>query len=219
MKKTLLSAAACAMLLAAGPALAEDAAGDVFIKSQKMTEYLAKDRLIGAKVKNSAGEIVGDIEDLIIDNDDHVAGVIMGVGGFLGIGEKKVAVKTSALQLEVTDGKMNVSLAGATKDSLKSAPGYERITPPKGILERVKEKARELTDKSKSTAKEAYDTAKEKAGPAVEQAKEKAKEAYEHAKDATKEAVDKAKEAAKEAAEKAKAAAKPAETAPEAPKQ
>lgn len=220
MKKTLLSAAAAAMLFAAGPALAEDApAGDIFIKSQKLTEYLAKDRLIGAKVKNSAGEIVGDIEDLIIDNDDHVAGVIMGVGGFLGIGEKKIAVKTSALQLEVTDGKMNVSLAAATKDSLKSAPAYERVTPPKGILERVKEKAKELTDKSKTTAKDAYDAAKDKAGPAVEQAKEKAKEAYEHAKDATKETVEKAKEAAKEAAEKAKAAAKPAETAPEAPKQ
>lgn len=211
MKKTLLSGAAALVLLAAIPALAEDAApGDVFIKAQTPTQYLAKDRLIGAKVKNSAGEIVGDIEDLIIDNDDHVSGVIMGVGGFLGIGEKKIAVKTSALQLEVTDGKMNVSLAGATKDTLKTAPAYERITPPKGMLERVKEKARELTDKSKATAEEAYKAAKEKAGPAVEQAKEKAKEAYEHAKEATQEAVD-----------KAKAAAKPAETAPapEAPKQ
>ena len=210
MKKTLLSAAAAVMLFAAGPALAEDAAsGDIFIKSQKLTEYLAKDRLIGAKVKNAAGEIVGDIEDLIIDNDDHVSGVIMGVGGFLGIGEKKVAVKTSALQLEVTDGKMNVSIASASKDTLKAAPAYERSAPKKGILERVKEKAKELTEKSTSTAKDAYEAAKQNAGPAVEKAKEKAKEAYDHA-----------KEAAKDAVEKAKSAAKPAETAPapEAPK-
>lgn len=212
MKKTVLSAVATAMMLAAGPVAAETpAAADQFIKTQSPVQYLAKDRLIGAKVKNSAGEIVGDIEDLIIDSDDHVAGVIMGVGGFLGIGEKKVAVKTSALQLEVTDGKMNVVLAGATKESLKGAPAFERATPKKGILERVKEKAQELTDKSKATAQDAYEAAKEKAGPAVEQAKEKAKEAYESAKETAKEAVDKAKQAASPATE-------PAAPAPEAPK-
>ena len=212
MKKTALSALAAAMLLAAGPAAAETpASADQFITAQSPTQYLAKDRLIGAKVKNSTGEIVGDIEDLLIDSDDHVSGVIMGVGGFLGIGEKKVAVKTSALQLEVTDGKMNVLLSGATKESLKSAPAFERATPKKGILERAKEKARELTDKSKATAKDAYEAAKEKTGPAIEQAKEKAKEAYESAKETAKEAVDKAKQAASPTTE-------PAAPAPEAPK-
>ncbi len=210
MKKTALSALAVAMLLAAGPATAETPApADQFIKTQSPTQYLAKDRLIGAKVKNSTGEIVGDIEDLLIDSDDHVSAVIMGVGGFLGIGEKKVAVKTSALQLEVTDGKMNVLLSGATKETLKSAPAFERATPKKGILERVKEKARELTDKSKATAQDAYEAAKEKTGPAIEQAKEKAKEAYESAKETAKEAVDKAKNAASPA---------PADPATEAPK-
>lgn len=202
MKKTLISAAACAMMLAAGSAFAEEAAApaaaapaSIYIGAQTPTQYLAKDRLIGAKVKNSAGEIIGDIEDLIIDSDDHVVGVIMGVGGFLGLGEKKVAVKSSALQLEVTDGKMNVLLAAATKDTLKAAPTFERSTPKKGILERVKEKAQELTDKTKSSAQDAYEQAKQKAGPAVEHAKEKAKEAYEHAKDVAKDAVDKAKSA------------------------
>lgn len=205
MKTSVLSAALAAMLLAAGPAMAQEAApaADIFIKAQTPTQYLAKDRLIGAKVKNSTGEIIGDIEDILIDNDDHVSGVIMGVGGFLGIGEKKIAVKTSALQLEVTDGKMNVLLSSATKDTLKSAPAFERATPKKGILERVKEKARELTDKSTATAKEAYEAAK----PTVEQAKEKAKEAYESAKQTAKDAVDKAKNAAQ-----------PTEPATEAPK-
>lgn len=214
MKNTVLSAVAAAMMLAAGTAVAQEAApaaADQFIKAQTPTQYLAKDRLIGAKVKNSAGEIIGDIEDLLIDSDDHVSGVIMGVGGFLGIGEKKVAVKTSALQLEVTDGKMNVLLAGATKESLKGAPAFERATPKKGIMERVKEKARELTDKSKATAQDAYEAAKEKTGPAIEQAKEKAKEAYESAKETAKEAVDKAKQAASPATE-------PTAPAPEAPK-
>ena len=203
MKKTAISATAAAALLWSAAAFAQDAAPDasLFVKAQSPTEYLAKDRLIGAKVKNQAGEIVGDIEDLVIGSDDRVSAVIMGVGGFLGIGEKKVAVKTSALQLEMTDGKMNVLLGAASKDALKAAPAYERATPKKGIMERVTEKALELKDKSTSTAKDAYEAAKEKAGPAVEKAKEAAKDAYEHAKDAAKDAVDKAKSAATPAPE------------------
>lgn len=125
MKKTLLSAAAAVMLFAAGPALAEDAAsGDIFIKSQKLTEYLAKDRLIGAKVKNAAGEIVGDIEDLIIDNDDHVSGVIMGVGGFLGIGEKNVALSLPDIKfMRMADGTL-VGFVTSTKKQLQDMPAF-----------------------------------------------------------------------------------------------
>ena len=47
----------------------------------------------------------------IINSDNQVVGAIMGVGGFLGAGEKKVAVDIKALGLEVTDGKMNVTMA------------------------------------------------------------------------------------------------------------
>ena len=212
MKTTLLSIAAAALMAASLPAFAESAApGDAFIPAQKMTEYLAKDRLLGANVKNKDGQIIGDIEDLIIDNDDRVAGVIMGVGGFLGIGEKKVAVKTSALQLEMTDGKMNVLMTAATKDALKAAPAYERVLPKKGIFERIMAKGQELKDKSSATAKDAVDAAKDKAGPAMENAKKQAGEAMDKAKQQAGEAMDKAKEAAKSAAEKAKDAAKPAD--------
>lgn len=48
--------------------------------------------LIGADVKNSAGEEVGSISDLIIDQNGQVVGVVVGVGGFLGMGEKDVAI-------------------------------------------------------------------------------------------------------------------------------
>lgn len=185
-----------AAMLAALPAKADD----LFLKEQKFTEYLAKDRLIGAKVTGADGKIIGDVEDLIIDTDDHIAGVIMGVGGFLGLGEKKVAVKPSALKFEATDGKISVSMAGATKDALAAAPAYQRVTPPKGLMERATSKLQELKDKSSETAKEALDSAQKNAGPALEQAKEKANDVYEKAKSAAKDAMDKAKEAAKSAA-------------------
>jgi hypothetical protein len=213
MKTTALSIALAALIAGALPAVADE----TFISEQKPTEYLAKDRLIGAKVHDTSGKIIGDIEDLIINGDQQVAGVIMGVGGFLGLGEKKVAVTTTSLSLESTDGKLNVVMPSATKDTLTAAPAYKRINPPKGWLQRAVEKGQELKDKSTGTAQDAYDKAKHDAGPALEKAKESAKETYEKAKDAAPAAAEKAKEAAKGAVEKAKEAAHPA-TPAEAPK-
>lgn len=180
MTRLFLAASLAAVVSAAAPAAAEGP----FIAEQLMTEYLAKDRLIGAKVRGADGKIVGDIEDLIVDGDHKVVGVIMGVGGVLGMGEKKVGVVTSALDIEKTDGKMNVTLPGATKETLAAAPAYKRVNPPKGWMQRALEKGEELRDKSAVTAKDAYDAAKEKAGPALEKAKEAAKDAMEKAKEA-----------------------------------
>jgi ElaB/YqjD/DUF883 family membrane-anchored ribosome-binding protein len=193
MKTKALSIALAAFVVSALPASADDA---MFLTEQKPTEYLAKDRLIGAKVHDKDGKIVGDIEDMIINGDQQVVGVIMGVGGFLGVGEKKVAVTTSALSLEATDGKLNVVMPSATKDTLTAAPAYKRVNPPKGWLQRAVEKGQELKDKSSVTAKDAYDKAKQEAGPAYEKAKEAAKNAVDKATDAAKSAVDKAKDAA-----------------------
>jgi PRC-barrel domain len=195
MKTTALSIALAAFVAGALPAHAEG----MFIAEQKLTEYLAKDRLLGAKVKGADGKIVGDIEDLIINGDGQVVGAIMGVGGFLGVGEKKVAVEIKALGLEVTDGKMNVTLSSATKEALTAAPAYKRVNPPKGWIQRAVEKGQELKDKSSVTAKDAVDKAKQNAGPALENAKHKAEEVIDAAKEKAKGVVDKAKDAAKPA--------------------
>lgn len=203
---------AAATSLSVTPAFSADEAKlppSTFIKAQSADQYLAKDLLIGAKVYNADGKIVGDIEDLILNDSNQVLGVIMGTGGFLGVAEKKVAVYLSALDITEKDGKTHVALPQATKEILDAVPAYERAAPRKSLLERAKEKARELTDKSTVTAKEAYDKAKEQAGPTYEKAKEAAKEAYDKAKEATAPAIEKATEAAKEAYEKAKEAAQP----------
>jgi hypothetical protein len=155
-------------------------------KKQKPTQYLAKDRLIGQAVKNKDGVVIGDIEDLIVGDDNQVVGVIMGVGGFLGAGEKKVAVRYKALKFAVTDGKKSITLPSATKDVLGALTAYERVAPPKSMVEKAKDKAQELMDKSKETAKDAAAKVKENAGPAMEKAKEAAKGAVDKAKDLAK---------------------------------
>ena len=77
-----------------------------FYKGQEAGQYLARDRLIGAKVLNKDGQVIGDIEDLIVTSDNKVEGVIMGVGGFLGAGEKKIGVRLAALRFETKEGRI-----------------------------------------------------------------------------------------------------------------
>ena len=65
---------------------------------------------------------IGEVNDLLVDNG-KVNAVIIGVGGFLGVGEKNVAVAFPSLKLAEKDGKRYLVL-NTTKEALKSPPGY-----------------------------------------------------------------------------------------------
>lgn len=148
---------------------------NVFVIGQLPNQYLAKDRLIGAKVQNKDGQIIGDIEDLIVGPGNQIVGVVMGTGGFLGAGEKRIGVQLGALQITQKDGKQIVVLPAATKDVIAALPAYKRAEPKKSLTDRAIEKAKELTDKTKDTAKDAAKAAKDKAQPYVDKAKEAVK--------------------------------------------
>jgi len=66
---------------------------------------------------------IGEIKDLLVDNGGKVNAVIVGVGGFRGVGEKNVAVAFPSLKVAEKDGKRYLVLY-TTKEALKSAPGY-----------------------------------------------------------------------------------------------
>lgn len=211
MKRGVLTLAAMATLLTL-PALAEPVtSSDVFLTTQGEGQYLAKDLLLGAKVHNADGQIIGDVEDLILNANNQVEGVILGVGGFAGFGEKRIAVSLPALVIKNESGVVIVSLPQATKATLDALPAFERKQPPKSLMDRAIEKAKELSDKSSVTAKDAYEKAKEEAGPALQRAEEAAKKTYE---ESVKPALEKAGEATKDAYDAAKdaMATKPAET-------
>lgn len=185
MKKMVVGLAALATL-AASAAFAEPgtAPDSVFLKGQEESQWLAKDLLLTTKVINQDGQIVGDVEDIILDANNQIVGVIIGTGGFVGFGEKPVGVRISALEVTEKDGMRVFRLPQATKETLAAIEPYQRRTPPKALLDRAMEKARELSSKTAATTKDAYEKAKEKAAPAFERAKEAAKEAYERAKEA-----------------------------------
>ena len=77
-------------------------------------------------VYNRAGEKLGDVNDLLLGSDGKLSTVVIGVGGFLGIGEKEVAVPFSALQVTHKDNSWYLVM-DATKDTLKSAPAFEHV--------------------------------------------------------------------------------------------
>lgn len=85
------------------------------------------DWLIGQDVKSQTGDDdVGTISDLVIDEDGQVLAVIVGVGGFLGVGERDVAISWDALQhTRDSDGDAKFT-TNMTRDSLRDAPEYDR---------------------------------------------------------------------------------------------
>lgn len=82
-------------------------------------------KLIGTAVKNNAGETVGDVNEVLLDKDGKVAAVILGVGGFLGMGERQVAVSFQSLHLTTNNNNNTVVSMDATKDTLKAAPEWK----------------------------------------------------------------------------------------------
>jgi sporulation protein YlmC with PRC-barrel domain len=94
-----------------------------FKSTMGQDEMLASE-VSGLEVRNAAGEDLGDINDLVMDQTGKPQVAIIGVGGFLGLGEKDVGVPFEALTFAPSsDGKTVVRL-DVTKDALKSAPNF-----------------------------------------------------------------------------------------------
>jgi sporulation protein YlmC with PRC-barrel domain len=99
---------------------------NTFFKGQTASQYLASEQLIGVKVTNKDGQAIGTISDLIIGSGDKIEGVILGVGGFLGVGKKEVGVRLGALKIGKADGKIAITFPAATKEMLAAVGTYER---------------------------------------------------------------------------------------------
>lgn len=80
-------------------------------------------KMIGTKVVNEANDKIGDVNEIILNKDGRVAAVVVGVGGFLGMGEHDVALDFKSLQLQA-DGSSTIIKVNATKDQLKAAPKW-----------------------------------------------------------------------------------------------
>ena len=114
--------------------------------------YIVASDLTGTNVYGARGEDIGEINEVILSRDGKVVAVVVGVGGFLGIGEKDVAIPFNAIEIQAKDdtnspvgGRVlardasaradvkkgttdpqRIVLRGMTKEDLESAPAFER---------------------------------------------------------------------------------------------
>jgi len=68
---------------------------------------------------------IGEVMDVLVDKSGKVTSLIVGVGGFLGAGEKDVAVPFEAVHVTNQDNSKWRLVMNATKDELKNAPGFK----------------------------------------------------------------------------------------------
>lgn len=149
--RNLFATTAIVSLLAA-PALAQDNSqvsdkmpNSVVDLSDRATLYvfdvttLGQDRTSGYLASNMMGktiytsnsgdaEIVGDVNDFVIDESGQIAAVIVGAGGWLGLGEKDVALDFDRLTLNAADDGTDMYriTTDATRQELEQAEAYER---------------------------------------------------------------------------------------------
>jgi sporulation protein YlmC with PRC-barrel domain len=88
-------------------------------------------KFIGTDVVGADDKKIGDVSDVLFDHQGKIEAYVIGVGGFLGIGAKDVALAPSAFQ-PVKDNNNNERLKlSMTKDQLEKAPAFERKQEPR----------------------------------------------------------------------------------------
>jgi PRC-barrel domain len=135
LKKLMITTASLALLTSAAiaqtpdqtqpaPTAAAAAKGQV-ITEQKPDQMLAT-KFKGTDVIGSNNEKIGDVNDMLFDKDGKILAYVVGVGGFLGIGTKDVALSPMSFQIVPANDKESMKLKlSMTKDELKTAADFK----------------------------------------------------------------------------------------------
>jgi hypothetical protein len=125
-KFTLAAIGLAAVLSMAAPASAQIAGASIVGVTtaesiQLAYGWSAKKSILGKSVYNEAGQKVGKVEDLIVAPQNNVSYLIVGAGGFAGIGRHSVAIPVN--QVDERNGRL--VMPGATKEAVKQMPAFE----------------------------------------------------------------------------------------------
>jgi hypothetical protein len=162
MRNSIAALALAAIMVSLTPALdasAQTAPQKLTFVTQQAPGQVATVRLAGTRVFNAGGEVMGTIVDVVLDREGKAQTVVLGLGGFLGLGRKDVAVPYSALKVGPVVEGSRVLLINATTEELKAAPVYKATEPSR-------------TDRAQKKASEWIKIAKEKALELGKQASE-----------------------------------------------
>jgi sporulation protein YlmC with PRC-barrel domain len=114
---------------APAPAATTDtaAAGGTYLTEQA-ADQVSANTYIGQAVYNGQNESIGNVNDLIMKKDGGLVAAVIGVGGFLGIGEKNVAVPMDKVTVaqNTQDGSVKLTTS-ETAETLKAAPEFKTL--------------------------------------------------------------------------------------------
>jgi len=127
-----------------GPAFADAHAAGFGTVTAQETDFFASD-LIGMRIYNSETEVdanstiaadgekewddIGEINDVLLDSEGNVKAVILGIGGFLGMGERDVSVNMDEIRIVTEEGDSDdrFLVVNTSKEMLEKAPAFERM--------------------------------------------------------------------------------------------
>ena len=122
-----VAALAATLLLPALPLLAQSGAPSMTPAERHDWERSHRvSKIIGSDVRNKAGEKIGDIRDLVVDNNGGIRLAIVSTGGFLGVGDRLHAVPWDAMTLGARDD----HILDIDKAHLQNTPGFTSKTWP-----------------------------------------------------------------------------------------
>jgi hypothetical protein len=81
---------------------------------------------IGSSVYTGTDENIGDINDIIFDDQGAIQAVVVGVGGFLGMGEKDVALPLSKIKVTKDENNAMKLTVQASREELEAAPAFDK---------------------------------------------------------------------------------------------
>jgi sporulation protein YlmC with PRC-barrel domain len=121
----MLAVTAAGMLIASTAAFAQQPSAG---RAELMTSIPSSSRTVTDWYKQNVydpnQQKIGEIMDVLLNPSGQIDAAIVGVGGFLGAGEKDWAVSFNAIKAEKKNDKAYLTL-NTTKDALKSAPGFK----------------------------------------------------------------------------------------------
>ena len=143
-KPILVTTAIGVLMISGGLAQQSNKGGDApeFIAAQNSDQWVFS-KFKGSDVIGPNNEVIGGVNDMLFDKSGKILGVVVGLGGFLGLGQKNVAIDMSAFepvpavrarsQAPVTGSKEppNLKLKVAwPQEELQQAPDFQYFTPP-----------------------------------------------------------------------------------------
>lgn len=119
------------LVLAAAPALGQTA-GDKPPPPPAEQELIYRGEaasILGQQVRGPSGEAIGRIVDVLVDDTGSPRAAVIDFGGFMGVGNRRVAVRWRSLQFTPTEGSPLITL-DMTGDQIKAIPDFKRSNKP-----------------------------------------------------------------------------------------